>query len=280
MRIQEVVWPVIRIGVASYVGLALLLYFRQGRYVYYPSRALSLTPATAQLKYEDVNVATKDGVAIHGWFVPGRDSGRTVLFCHGNAGNIWNRIDVIWMLHEMGYSVCIFDYRGYGRSGGKPTEAGTYLDAEAVWAWLVDAKGVAPGRIVIHGESLGGAVAAWLAERKQPGALVLESTFTSLPDMAARVYPFLPARWLCRFRYDTLGCMPGIHCPVLVAHGRDDEMIPFAFGQRLFRAANDPKAFFELKGSHNTGREDSGRGYQAALKAFIEKSVPGEYAAP
>jgi fermentation-respiration switch protein FrsA (DUF1100 family) len=196
------------------------------------------------------------------------------LFCHGNAGNIWNRIDVIWMLHEMGFNVCIFDYRGYGKSEGRPTEAGTYADAEAVWKWLVETKGIAPGRIVVQGESLGGGVASWVAEKKKPGALILESTFTSLPDMAARMYPFLPARWLCRFSYNTLARLPDIHCPVLVAHGKDDEMIPFAFGQRLFQAANEPKVFIELKGSHNDGRERSGREYEEMLKAFIEKTIP------
>ena len=276
MRIQDLMWSVVRIGVVSYLGLALFLYLRQARFIYYPSRTLSLTPATAQLKYEDVNVTTKDGVAVHGWYVPCGDSGRTILFCHGNAGNIWNRIDVIWMFHEMGYNVCLFDYRGYGKSGGQPTEEGTYLDAEAVWDWLVGVKGVVPGAIVIQGESLGGAVAAWLAERKRPGALVLESTFTSMPDMASRVYPFLPARWLCRFDYNTLDRLRGVHCPVLVAHGRDDEMVPFVFGQRLYQVANEPKAFYELKGGHNSGREESGRAYEVVLRTFIETSVPAK----
>lgn len=272
MRAQEVLWPVIRVAVASYVGLALLLYWRQGRYVYYPSRSLTSTPATAGLKYEDVDVVTTDGVAIHGWYVPADGEAPVVLMCHGNAGNIWSRIDAIWMFHEMGFHVCCFDYRGYGKSEGAPTEEGTYRDVAAVWDWLVTTKGVAPERIVVHGESLGGAVAAWVAENRKPAGLVLESTFTSLPDMAARLYPFLPARWLCRFRYDTLARLKGIRCPVLVAHGRDDEMIPFEFGRRLFEAANEPKTFFELTGSHNTGREESGRKYEAVLRGFIREA--------
>lgn len=274
MRLQEIAWPVIRVVAAVYVGLSAWLYLRQGRYVYYPSKAVSQTPGTAALTFEDVQVATADGVRIHGWYVPGADAGRTILFCHGNAGNIWSRIDLVWMYHAMGYSVCVFDYRGYGKSEGTPTEEGTYRDAEAVWGWLTGARGIAPGGVVIHGESLGGAVAAWLASRTSPGALVLESTFTSLPDMAARLYPFLPARWLCRFRYSTIDYLKGVRCPVLVAHGRDDEMIPYAFGRRLYEAAGGPKVFFELKGSHNTGREESGREYEAALKAFIERAIP------
>lgn len=272
---HEAVWSVIRVAVASYVGLALWIYWRQGKYVYYPSRTLTSTPATAGLKYEDVNVVAADGVAIHGWYVPADGARATVLLCHGNAGNIWHRIDIVWMFHEMGLNVCCFDYRGYGKSGGEPTESGTYEDAAAVWKWLTLVKGVEPGRVVIHGDSLGGAVAAWLAQRQQPAGLILESTFTSLPDMAAHVYPFLPARWLCRFRYNTLERLPAIHCPVLVSHGRDDEMIPFQFGQRLFAAANEPKTFFELNGSHNTGREDSGKAYEKALRGFIEWAAAG-----
>lgn len=273
MRAQEWLWPVLRVTAASYVGLALLLYWRQSRYIYHPSRSLTSTPATAGLKYEEVNVRAADGVPIHGWYVPAEDLAPTVLLCHGNAGNIWHRIDVLWMFHEMGFNVCCFDYRGYGKSGGTPTEEGTYRDAAAVWDWLVSVKGTAPERIVVHGESLGGAVAAWLAENRAPAGLVLESTFTSLPDMAAKLYPFLPVRWLCRFRYNTLERMKAIRCPVLVAHGREDEMIPFVFGQRLFAAAREPKEFFELRGSHNTGREESGRKYEAVLRGFIREAA-------
>lgn len=274
MRVQEWLWPVLRVTAASYVGLALLLYWRQSRYVYYPSRSLTSTPATAGLKYEEVNVRAADGIPIHGWYVPADDvAAPVVLLCHGNAGNIWHRIDVIWMFHEMGFNVCCFDYRGYGKSGGEPTEEGTYQDAAAVWDWLVSVKGMEPQRIVVHGESLGGSVAAWLAEKREPSGLVLESTFTSVPDMAARLYPFLPVRWLCRFRYNTLERMDRIRCPVLVAHGRQDEMIPFAFGRRLYEAAREPKEFFELRGSHNTGREQSGRQYETVLRGFIMRST-------
>lgn len=274
MRVQEWLWSLLRVTAASYVGLALLLYLRQSRYIYYPSRSLTSTPATAGLKYEEVNVHAADGIPIHGWYVPVDDvAAPVVLLCHGNAGNIWHRIDAIWMFHEMGFHVCCFDYRGYGKSGGTPTEDGTYQDAEAVWNWLVSVKGVEPQRIVVHGESLGGAVAAWLAEKREPAGLVLESTFTSVPDMAARLYPFLPVRWLCRFRYNTLERMGRIRCPVLVAHGRQDEMIPFVFGQRLYAAAREPKDFFEMKGLHNTGRETSGREYEAALHGFITRAA-------
>ncbi len=271
----ELGWSVLRVAVASYVGLALFMFFRQSKYLYFPSRDLGVTPATTRLPYDDVLVKTVDGETVHGWFVPAPDSRATVLFCHGNAGNIANRLDAIWRLHELGLDVCMFDYRGYGRSTGQPSETGTYRDADAVWTWLTTTKGIAPGRIVVFGESLGGAVAAWVAEQKRPGAAILESTFTSVPEMAARLYPFLPIRWLCRIRYPTLERMPRILCPVLVAHSPDDELIPFSQGRRLFEAAREPKTFLTLKGSHNTGREESGRPYDEALDAFITRFIAG-----
>jgi fermentation-respiration switch protein FrsA (DUF1100 family) len=265
----DILMSIGRIALATYLGLMLLLYLRQAKYIYYPSRALSLNPSTAGLTYEDLSLATLDGETIHGWFVPAEKATATVLVCHGNAGNIWNRIGVIWLIHDMGFNVCVFDYRGYGKSTGNPTEAGTYHDAETVWAYLENEKKLPAGRIVVWGESLGGAVAAWLAEQKKPGALVLESTFTSLPDMAARFYPFMPVRWLCRFRYNTLERMGGIKCPVLVAHSANDEMIPFQQAQRLFMAAREPKRFVTMQGSHNAGREATAHDFEAQVKAFL-----------
>lgn len=269
-------WSVGRVALASYVGLLILMYFRQAKLVYYPSRSLTSTPATAALDYEELSVATSDGETIHGWFVPAAGAKATVLFCHGNAGNIWNRIDLIWMIHDMGFNACVFDYRGYGKSTGRPTEGGTYRDAEAVWAYLMEQRHLAPASVVVWGESLGGAVAAWVAEHKRPGALILESTFTTLPDMAARLYPFLPVRWLCRFRYRTIDRLPEIGCPVLIAHSPDDEMIPYAMAEKLYLAARDPKQLFTMRGSHNMGREDTGRAYEDAVRAFVCKHVNAE----
>lgn len=273
MRMPELVWTVGRVALAAYVGLLLLLYFRQAKYIYYPSRALNTTPATAGLDFSEILVRTSDGETIHGWFVPVEKPLATVLFCHGNAGNIWGRIDVIWMLHEMGLNVCLFDYRGYGKSTGQPTEQGTYRDAEAVWDYLVAEKGLAAGQIVVWGESIGGGVAAWLAQQKRPAALILESTFTSLPDLAARFYPFMPVRWLCRFRYPTLARLAEIQCPVLVAHSPDDEMIPFAMGQKLYLAAREPKRFLTLRGSHNTGRDETGKAFEEEVLTFLREQM-------
>ena len=268
---QDITWSIVRIGVAVYIGLCLLLFFRQAKYVYYPDKTVSLTPEMAGMTYEDVNLHTADGETIHGWYVPASPSKLTLLFCHGNAGNVGHRVVTLQLFHELGLNVFIFDYRGYGRSSGQPTEAGTYLDASAAWDYLVEGRHVASTNIVVFGESLGGAVAAWVAEQKRPGALILESTFTSMPDMAARVYPFLPARWLCRFRYEALAYLKNVRCPVLVAHSPDDEMVPFAQGQRLFAAAAEPKQFLTLHGSHNAGREETGAAYTEGLGVFLQR---------
>ena len=157
------------------------------------------------------------------------------------------------MFNRLGYSMLLFDYRGYGSSGGAPTEQGTYRDAEAAWQYLTEQRHLPACSIVLFGESLGGAIAAWLAAREKPAALVIASGFTSVPELAQQIYPYLPARWLARVSYDTRGYLQSVTAPVLIAHSRDDEIIPFKQGRALFAAANPPKQFLELAGGHNDG---------------------------
>jgi len=169
--------------------------------------------------------------------------------------------------------VLIFDYRGYGRSSGKPSEAGLYRDAETAWAYLTRARGIAPENIVLFGESLGGALAAHLAAWERPGALVLSSVFTSVPDLAADLYPWLPARWLARLRYDTRAALARAKCPVLVAHSPDDEIIPYRHGEELFSAAPGPKVFLSLAGGHNNGFIFMQEHWVDALADFLRQHV-------
>jgi len=260
---------VVRIVVLVYVGFGALIFFFQSYLVYHPSGELDATPSDAGLNFEDVFLTAEDGTKIHAWYVPRRGAETTLLFCHGNAGNISHRLPTLETFHHLGLNVLIFDYRGYGRSEGKPTEAGTYQDVAAAWDYLVQARGKRPGRIIVFGCSLGGAVAAHLAHEHTPGALILESTFTSAPDLGARLYPFLPVRWLCRYSYDTRAIVGEIRCPILVIHSRDDDIVPFEFGQALFDAAGDDKQFLEIHGSHNSGRFESAGEYKAGLKAFL-----------
>jgi fermentation-respiration switch protein FrsA (DUF1100 family) len=241
--------------IAAYLFLVFSVYFIQDRLIYFPQieQQITHTPRTIGLEYTSLNIVTNDGETLHSWWVPVPDAKGTVLFFHGNAGNISHRIDYLPMFKHLGYNTLLFDYRGYGQSTGIPSESGMYRDAQAVWHYLTATKNIAPGQIVLFGESLGGAVAAWLAAREKPAMLVLASTFTSIPDLAAQIYPFLPARWISRFNYNTQESLLSVTCPVLIAHSLKDEIVPFQQGQQLFQIASEPKQFLSLEGGHNTG---------------------------
>jgi hypothetical protein len=258
--------------IVFYLGLCLLVCLYQSHLVYYPQRGLDLTPRDLGMDYDEVILESgEEKIPIVAWYVPAGGRRGTVLFCHGNAGNLSGRLEIIAAYHELGLSVLIFDYRGYGRSQGRPSEEGTYEDGLAAWRHLTETRGCSPSEIVILGRSLGGAIAAWLAQRHTPGALILESAFTSVPDVGAEVYPYLPVRLLSRFRYNSLARMSEIRCPVLIAHGRDDEMIPFDHGQALFEAAREPKVLMELTGTHNNGFFMTGSRYVQEIDSFLRK---------
>lgn len=241
------------IGYAALCGLAWLMQDRLLFLPNVPGRAIGATPAAIGLHHDEVSITTADGVRLHGWWVPAEHARLTLAHFHGNAGNIGHRLELLRLLNSLGVNVLLFDYRGYGRSEGAPGEAGLYQDAEAVWAYLTGTLGVAPDTIVLHGQSLGGAPAAWLAARRTPAALVVESAFTSVPDMAAKLYPWLPGKYLSRLKLDTRSELAKARCPVLVIHARSDEIVPFAMGEALHAAAAGPKAFVALDGAHNDG---------------------------
>ncbi len=246
-----------------YAGLALYMFRVQSRLVFYPYPDITHTPASVDLAYEEVWLQLNDTERVHAWYIPGpenRERGH-VLFCHGNAGNISHRLQTIQILHELGFATLIFDYRGYGRSSGNPGETATYEDAMAAWEWLTGSRGVSPERIVIFGRSLGGAVAAWLAQQVDPAGLIVESSFTSVPDMGRDLYPFLPVKLLSRIHYDTRSYIAKAKCPVAVIHSRDDELINFRHGQALFAAAAEPKRMIEIVGRHNETMEVTGDRY-------------------
>jgi fermentation-respiration switch protein FrsA (DUF1100 family) len=242
-----------------YVAMCGLLFFGQSKQVYFPGRTVHATPEDAGLSFESLRLKTPDGETLAGWFIPGPTNvpaaGYTVLVCHGNAGDIGDRVYLARLLHDMGFGSLMFDYRGYGQSSGRPTEEGTYADASRVWEHLTVERKIAPDRIVLYGHSLGGVVAIHLAQsvRPAPRLLVAESVFSSAPDMAARIYPWLPGRALCRFRYNAAELIHNVECPVILAHSPDDEVIPYDLGRRVFDAAKGPKRFFQLTGGHNTG---------------------------
>lgn len=254
-RLMAVVGIFAGIALAVYLGLSLVLFFMQSRVLYQPWRGYDVTPGDVGLAFEAVTLHTADGLGIAAWYVPAAaGEGRwTVLFCHGNAGNNAHRLDTLELLHDLGLNCLIVDYRGYGESPGTPTEAGTILDIRAGWDWLVGERGIEPGRIILFGRSLGGSIAAIVAREVEPGAVILESTFTSFVDVGKHLYPYLPVSLFARFDYNTLEAVKAVRCPVLVIHSPTDEIIPYKFSARLFEAAPEPKVFRELKGGHNEG---------------------------
>lgn len=265
------------VGLAlGYAALAALLFAFQSRFIYFPEmgREDRATPAQLRLSFEEARIATADGETLHGWFVPAPDARATVLFLHGNAGSIAHRLDWLPMFQRLRLSALLVDYRGYGASTGRPSETGTYADAEAAWRYLTEERRLPPARIVVLGESLGGAVAAHLAGRVGPAALVLHSAFTSAPDLAADLYPYLPARWLTRFSYDTLAAVEATRCPLLVAHSPQDEIVPIAHGRRLYEAAAAPKQWLHLAGSHNDGFIYMRTEWVHQFDEFLQRHLP------
>jgi len=242
----------------GYAVLAVVLFFNQPNLLYFPdmpSREIEATPADIGLGFEPLTLTTRDDEQLDAWFIPADPARGVVLFCHGNAGNISHRLVSIQLFNELGLSVLIFDYRGYGQSTGKPTEKGTYRDADAAWDYLVEQRGIPAEHVILFGRSLGASIAADLATRQSAAGLILESGFTSVPDVAAKLYPWLPVRWFSRYQYDARKKLANIHSPVLIAHSRDDEIISYSNGERLFEAANEPKQFLQLRGGHNDGFE-------------------------
>ncbi|MEY3305276.1 MAG: alpha/beta hydrolase [Pseudanabaena sp.] len=278
---QKFLLPVIRILAFAYIGLAIALYLGQSNLVFMPSRDVIETPEILSIKFENIQITTRDNVNLDSWFVPAKDNDLVgkgvILFCHGNGGNISNRISYLPIFRELGLATFLFDYRGYGKSGGTPTEEGTYTDVEAAWQYLTQERQIPPQKIIIYGESLGGAIASYLAQKNSQqngndnaGGLVLASTFTSISDRAAELYPFMPIRFLSRFSYNSIDRLPSIKIPVLVIHSIDDEIIPFHHGERNFQVANQPKKLVRLRGDHNSGFLDSLETYRNGVNEFIQ----------
>ena len=267
---------ILTIAVSIYLVLMLMLYMLQGRMVYlanFPGRSLTASPDDIGLNYENVRLATRDDENLHGWYIPAVNSSGVLLFFHGNAGNISHRLDSIKIFNELGLDVLIIDYRGYGLSTGKASEQGTYLDAQSAWEYLVNYRGFAPDKVVIFGRSLGAAVASSLAARTTPGAVILESGFTSGVDMADRLYPFLPVRLITRLKYPVNEYVKDFSSPLLVVHSQEDEIIPFDMGRSIFLAAPEPKEMLALTGDHNGGFLLNRKQYLAAIGKFLDRHL-------
>lgn len=245
------------------------------------SQEMVRTPADIHLEFEDVILMTSDGQRINGWFLPaapekkGPGTGRVLLFFHGNKGNISHRLPSLFIFHNLGLSQFIIDYRGYGKSTGNPSVLGTLLDAEAAWRWLVETQGIRPEQIVLSGRSLGGGIAAGLAASVQPGGLILESTFTSLVDLARDMYPLMPVSWFLPEDYCSISRLKNLRSPLLVMHSPDDEVVHFRHGRALYDAyAGTNKQFLELQGPHDSGFLDNLSVYVKGLEDFFSSLPP------
>ena len=240
--------------------------------LYFPDRQVVVSPAQARMAFDSIDLKTSDGVRLRAWWIPsGLAHAPAVLFCHGNAGNISHRLDKAARLRKAGLDVLLFDYRGYGQSEDSLlTEKGTYKDAEAAYFYLTRTRAISPDRIFVQGESLGGAVAVETALHHPAAGLILESAFTSTIAMANVVYPWLPARWTIRYRYDTLSKISRITIPILFLHSPQDDIVPFAMAEQNYAAATAPKRLVKLSGDHNEGYAESGPVYIEAISTFVK----------
>ena len=242
---------------------------------FFPTKEITNTPDDLGMHFEEVYFPAADGTQLHGWFIPGRGDDTLVWF-HGNAANISNRVYNIMLLYQhVGANVFIFDYRGYGRSEGKPSEKGMYSDGEGVLEYLRSREDIDHDRLVLFGRSLGGCIVAELAMAHRVKAVILESSFTSVDAMARYNRPaiafFIPSRLLIKSRFDSIKKMPLIHSPVMVVHGDKDVTVPIHMGRELFNAANEPKRFYEIKGAtHDDTHIVGSEAYFKALRDFIE----------
>lgn len=277
-KIKKYVFWGIKITLVIYLIICLYIYINQSKYMYHPSNNIERDPSSFGINFDQVTLITEDGVKIVGWFIPAKPSNNsitnhtyTILYCHGNAGNISEHLEIAIELIKMNYNVMLFDYRGYGLSEGKPTEIGTYLDAMSTWKYLTENRGIESNKIIIYGWSLGGSIAAWLATKTKPYALILESTFASAKIMAHRMFPYLPTKLLCRYNYNTMEYVKNIQCPVLVAHSPQDKTVPFEDSFTILANIQTEKEFVRLKGGHNDGRLLLLLDGQKAFDNFIRK---------
>jgi fermentation-respiration switch protein FrsA (DUF1100 family) len=242
-------------------------------FIYFPETRFDFSPEEFRLPYKEASFNTEDGEGLHGWFFPAGNNSPVILHFHGNAGNISHRLDLVQPFLRKGFSVFLFDYRGFGKSSGSPSERGLYRDGLAAWAYLVEKERVTPERIVLHGHSIGAAVAIEVALQKKVRGLVIESAFTSTKDMArtmglfALISPVLPAH------YHNLEKIRRVQAPKLIVHGERDEIVPYIMGRKLFEAALDPKDFYPVKDAgHNDVFIVGGEKYFEAFADFARKA--------
>jgi fermentation-respiration switch protein FrsA (DUF1100 family) len=243
----------------------------QSSFTFQPTREMPYSPSDFKLEYEKIQLKTPDNLMLSAWYIPAKNARFTLLFCCGNGGNISDRLANINIFNGLGVNCLIFNYRGYGTSGGKPSEKGLYIDAQTAYDWLINEKKISSENIIIYGQSLGGSVAAYLASNVKAKGLIVESSFTSFTDIAKKHYPYLPIKLLAKYKFKTIDYLKKVNYPVLIIHSRNDEIVPFEFGLRLYEeAAKEPKDFLEISGDHNEGFLISEQIYRQGLSNWLK----------
>jgi len=270
---MQIKWSVLLL-IFVLMGIAFYVFYPriENFFVFFPDRPHEYAPEEYKLKFRDVCFGGRDDKGLHGWFFPTPEKGPVLLFCHGNAGNISHRLENIRLLVDRGLQVFIFDYRGYGRSSGRPSEAGIYNDGLAAYDHLVKRLGIPPGDIIAFGRSLGAAVALEIALQREVRSLIMESAFTSTKDMAGTMFLFGFLLPLLPVHYDNLGKIPHVRTPKLIIHGREDEIVPFAMGRKLSESACPPILFYAIDGAgHNDTYIVGGRAYFDKIVSFVRQ---------
>lgn len=258
-----------------YIFLCFYLYFNQDSYIFFPEKRITAIPKTYRMEYEDIFVKTSDGVEINVWYIPQKDS-PLIIHCNGNGGNLSDRVEKFFLLHNLGFAVIGFDYRGYGKSGGKPSEDGFYEDLIGV-VKLSEERGYKTNGTILYGESIGGGVALQIATEKDFSFLILESTFTSIQDMARIYYKIFPTSILLKSKFDNLSKIKKIKTPVVIMHSKEDEIVPYFMGRKLYENAKEPKLFLELEKGHNDGGIIVSKDAIKELKNFLERRGKFKY---
>ncbi len=264
-------------SILSRVFVYSLLIYGMGRYfewknIYHPSRTIRFDPSHVGLEYEDINLVTEDDKRLHGWWIPHEDARGSLIFFHGNAGNIGDRVWMAKDLHELGLNIFLLSYRGYGRSRGIPTEKGTYKDARAAYEFVRIQHGDDDSPpIILYGRSLGGAIAIQCALDKPVRGLIVESTFKSIPEIGKDLYPWLPVKLISRYSYDNVGKISEVSAPVLIAASHDDAIVPWGHTRAVYEAASEPKYWAEMIGDHNDTGWHTSPEYWRKLRDFLNK---------
>jgi len=238
--------------------------------IFYPTTTIETTPKEWGMSFELVELDLEDKTKVSGWYLPHPQADKTLLFFHGNGGNVSHRGNSLYIFHKLKLNVLIIDYPGYGQSEGIPTEKGLYQSANSAWHYLISEKKVEPKKIIIFGRSLGGAVAVDLASRVNAGAVILESTFSSVQDVVDRIFPLISDFIYLRYSFDSINKINNVTAPILMIHSPNDEVIPFVLGEKLYRAVVSEKKFLQIEGGHNDGFMKSISPYMKALSQLIK----------